>query len=124
MDETQPQVEFLDPGDDSGEVEWIGEEGLESRGGARLPPHTTARRVVGSLAAFALGLSMTGYAGDVAYRHDQAVAAAANALLLRGVQVGDAVTVVDPGLLGGSGNWRVDPSAEIAVGVTNRALMR
>lgn len=119
MGDTQPQVEFLDPGDDSGEVEWIGEEGLDSHRGAQLPPHTTARRVVGSLAVFALGLSITGYAGDFAYRHDQAVATAANALLLRGVQVGDAVTVTDAGRLGGSGAWRVDPSASIAVGVTN-----
>jgi hypothetical protein len=122
MSDAYPDVEFLDPAEgDPNSVEWLGEESLGARGGTFLPRRTTARRVFGSLAVFALGLSVIGYPGLGAYRHDQAVAAEANDLMLQAVDVGDAVTLTDPAQLGGSGRWRVDPSASIAISVTNES---
>jgi hypothetical protein len=122
MSDTHPEVEFLDPaGQDADGVDWLDEEGLGAGGTAVLPPRTTVRRIAGSLAVFALGVSVTGFAGLSAYRHDQSVAAAADALILREVNVGDAVTLTDPGQIDGPGGWRVDPSASIAVAVTNES---
>jgi hypothetical protein len=119
-----PQVEFLDPEDGldgADEVHWLDEEGLGSHRGGVLPPRTTSRRVAGSALVFAVGLALTGLPGVAAYRHDQRVAAAANALILREVNVGDAVTLTDPGRLGGADAWRIEPSAAIAIGVTNES---
>ncbi|HEX4789095.1 MAG TPA: hypothetical protein VH372_11575 [Actinospica sp.] len=123
MRDEHPQVEFLDPegghGTEDG-VLWLGEEGLGSHRGGLLPPLTTTRRLTGSLLTFVLALALTGFSGAAAYRHDAAVAAAANALILQQVNVGDAVTLTDPGRLGGANGWRIEPSAAIAVGVTNK----
>jgi hypothetical protein len=124
MGHEHPQVEFLDPEDGFGtadEVHWLDEEGLGSHRGGLLPPRTTSRRVAGSLLVFAVGLSLTGFAGVAAYRHDQRIEAAANALILREVNVGDAVTLTDPGRLGGADSWRIEPSAAISIGVTNES---
>jgi hypothetical protein len=122
MGDAHPDVEFLDPAEgDANDVEWLGEESLGARRSTLLPRRTTARRVVGSLAVFTLGLSITGYRGLDAYRADQSVAAEANDLMLQAVNVGDAVTLTDPGQLGGGDGWRVDPSASIAISVTNES---
>ena len=124
MADEHPEVEFLDPGDGHGgadEVLWLDEEGLGTQSGGQLPPRTTTRRLVGSLLVFALGLSLTGFSGTAAYRHDKAVQAAANELILREVNVGDAVTLTDPGQFGGANPWRIEPSAEISIGVTNES---
>ena len=121
MSDTHPDVEFLDPEEHADGIDWLDEEGLESAGTAMLPPRVTARRALGSLMVFALGLSVTGFAGVSAYRHDAAGAAEANALVLREANVGDAVTLTDPGQVDGPGGWRVDPSASIAVTVTNES---
>jgi hypothetical protein len=37
------------------------------------------------------------------------------------VNVGDPVTLLDPGALGGADAWRVDPSASVAVDITNES---
>ena len=124
MGDERPQVEFLDPGEGRGEADevlWLDEEGLGGHRGGLLPPRTTVHRVAGSLLVFALGLSLTGFSGLSAYRHDAAVAAAANELILREVNVGDAVTLTDPGQLGGANSWRIAPSAAISIGVTNES---
>lgn len=122
MSDAYPDVEFLDPAEgDPSSVEWLGEESLGARRSTFLPHRTTARRALGSLVVFALGLSAIGYSGLGAYHHDQAVAAEANDLMLRTVDVGDAITLTDPAQLGGSGEWRVDPSASIAISVTNES---
>ncbi|MBR7839459.1 hypothetical protein KDL01_39735, partial [Actinospica durhamensis] len=80
-----PRVEFLDPDEEFDEdgVEWWGEEGLGSDKRALVPAHATARRVICSVVVFALGLSLTGFLGRAAYRHDQQVALAARSLVLR-----------------------------------------
>lgn len=118
-----PQVEFLDDGEGSevDDVLWLDEEGIETHHSRLLPRRATPRRIAGSLLVFALGFSLTGFSGLAALRHDQAVAAAANELILREVDVGDAVTLTDPGQLGGTNGWRIEPSAAIAVGVTNES---
>jgi hypothetical protein len=126
MHDEHAQVEFLDPEDRDGhdsaeDVAWLDEEGLGTHRGLLLPPLTTARRLTVSLAVFALGLSLTGFSGFAAYRHDQNVAAEANALILREVNVGDAVTLTDPGQFGGANGWRLEPSAAISIGVTNES---
>lgn len=122
MSDAYPDVEFLDPAEDDADgVDWLDEEGLETGGTAALPPRATARHILGSLVVFTLGLSVTGFAGLGAYRHDQTVAAAANALVLREANVGAAVTLTDPGQVDGPGGWRVEPSASIAVTVTNES---
>jgi len=125
MSDADPDVEFLDPAEGAPDaVEWLGEDGEESlgaRGSTALPHRTTARRLLCSLVVFALGFSITTYSGLHAFRHDEAVAAEANDLMLRTVNVGDAVTLTDPGQLGGSGGWRVDPTASIAISVTNES---
>jgi hypothetical protein len=129
MGDKLPGIEFLEPHEEPDEVAWLDADDAEetgdarggSRGGVPLPPRTTARRVLGSLLVFALALSTTGFAGLDAFRHDQAVAAAENTLLLRQVDVGDPVTLTDPGQLGGLGTWRLEPSASVAVDVTNQS---
>jgi hypothetical protein len=124
MGDESPLVEFLDPGDgpgDADEVLWLGEEGLGSHRPGLLPPRATARRITGSVLVFALALSLTGFSGLSALRHARAVAAAANELILREVDVGDAVTLTDPNRLGGANAWRIEPSASIAIGVTNES---
>ena len=116
-------IEFLDPREDPGGVAWLDAEDEQDvrSSESSLPPRASARRVLGSLLVFAFALCTTGFAGVLAYRHDQAVEAAADALILREVRVGDPVTLVDPGALGGSGAWRIDPSATVAVDVTNES---
>jgi hypothetical protein len=130
MGDELPRIEFLEPHEDPEDPEdiaWLdAQDGQEedlggSRGGSLLPPRTTARRALVSMLIFALALSTTGFAGVDAFRHDQAVQAAANELMLREVADIDPVTLTDPGELGGLGAWRVDPSASIAVGVTNES---
>ncbi|HET9172657.1 MAG TPA: hypothetical protein VFN97_24740 [Actinospica sp.] len=129
MDDHSPRVEFIDPHEDPDAVEWLdgdaddggGEEHVRSHENSRLPPPTTARRLLGSLLVFALALAGAGYAGTLAYRHDEAVEQAANTLVLRAVDVGDPVTLLDPGALGGAGAWRIDPSASVAVDITNES---
>lgn len=130
MGDELARIEFLDPQQDADDIAWLDSDGAEETGGTEhvwshegsvLPPRTTARRVLGSLLVFALALSATGYAGRHAYRHDQAVAAAANVLLLDQVNVGDPVTLTDPGALGGVGAWQIEPSSAIAVDVTNES---
>jgi hypothetical protein len=129
MGDKLPGIEFLEPHEEPDEVAWLdadddeetGDARSGSHGGVPLPPRTTARRVLGSLLVFALALSTTGFAGLDAFRHDQAVAAAENTLLLRQVDVGDPVTLTDPGQLGGLGTWRLEPSASVAVDVTNQS---
>lgn len=119
-----PHIEFIDPHEDPDSVDWLDEddeEHVRSHGSARLPPRTTARRVLGSLLVFALVFAATGYAGTLAYRHDEAVEQAADTLELRAVDVGDPVTLLDPGALGGLGAWRIDPSAAVAVDITNES---
>lgn len=122
MSDAHPDLEFLDPaeGDPDG-VDWLDEENLDARRSTLLPPRTTMRRALGSLLVFALGLSVAGFSGLSAFRRDQAVAAEANVLMLHEVGVGDAVTLTDPGQLDGDGRWRVDPSASIAISVTNES---
>lgn len=123
MADDGPLVEFLDPGDGHGEVDevlWLDEEGVGSRHGG-LPPRATPRRILGSLLVFALALCLPGFTGLHVYRHDQSVAAAANELILREVDVGDAVTLTDPGRLAGANAWRIEPSAAIEIGVTNES---
>jgi hypothetical protein len=126
MDDPSTHVEFIDPHDDPEAVDWLDEddgdgdeEHVRSHESSLLPPRTTARRVLGSLLAFGLVLAGTGYAGTLVYRHDEAVEQAANTLMLRAVDVGDPVTLLDPGALGGFGAWQIDPSAQVAVDVTN-----
>lgn len=127
MGDELTRIEFLEPPEDPAEIAWLDADGEErehlggSRGSSLLPPRTTARRVFASLLIFALALSTTGFAGVDAFRHDRAVQAAANELLLGGVQVGDPVTLTDPGELGGLGTWRMEPSVSISVGVTNES---
>lgn len=119
-----PHIEFIEPHDDADAVEWLDEhdeEHVRSHESALLPPRTTARRVFGSALALGLVLAATGYAGVAVYRHDQAVELAADTLVLRAVDVGDPVTLLDPGSLGGVGAWRIDPSAAVAVDVTNES---
>ncbi|HEY2739254.1 MAG TPA: hypothetical protein VGK45_12685, partial [Thermoanaerobaculia bacterium] len=123
MYDGHPQVEFLDPEGEHGAedgVVWLGEEGLGTHPSGRLPPRATARRLTGSALVFVLALALTGFAGAAAYRHDAATAAAANALVLSQVDVGDAVTLTDQGRLGGANAWRIEPSVAVAVGVTNK----
>lgn len=124
------RIEFLEspegPGE-SADVAWLDIDGEQeenlggSRGGSLLPPRTTVRRVLVSLLVFALALSTTGWAGVDAFRHDQAVQAAENELVLREAAVIDPMTLTDPGELGELGSWRVEPSASIAVSVTNES---
>lgn len=131
MDDRASHIEFIDPHEDPeadpDAVEWLdgdGEHGAEhvrSHESSRLPPRTTPRRVLGSLLVFCLVLAATGYAGTRVYRHDLAVEQAANTLMLRAVDVGDPVTLLDPGALGGVGAWRIDPSAPVAVDITNES---
>lgn len=124
MGDESPLVEFLDPDDGPGDAEdvlWLGEEGLGSHRAGVLPPRATARRITGSVLVFALALSLTGFSGLAALRHARAAAAAANELILREVDVGDAVTLTDPNQLGGANAWRIEPSAAIAIDVTNES---
>jgi hypothetical protein len=127
MEDPIPQIEFIDPQEDPDDVEWLdGHDGhdevrVRAHESARLPPRTTARRVLGSLLVLVLALAATGYAGSAVYRHDEAVEQAANTLVLQGVDVGDPVTLLDPGALGGAGSWRIQPSAPIAVDVVNES---
>lgn len=131
MDDRASHIEFIDPHedpqDDPDAVEWLDGDGgdgadhVRSHESSRLPPRTTPRRVLGSLLVFCLVLAATGYAGTLVYRHDIAVEQAANTLMLRAVDVGDPVTLLDPGTLGGVGAWRIDPSAAVAVDLTNES---
>lgn len=123
MDNQASDIEFIDPHEDPDAVAWLDEieheEHVRSHENSVLPPPTTSRRLLGSLLVFALVLAGAGYTGTAIYRHDEAVEEAANTLMLRAVDVGDPVTLLDPGALGGIGTWRIDPSAAIAVDVTN-----
>ena len=136
MDDRASHIEFIDPHEDPEEdpdaVDWLDgddEDGdgdgdaehVRSYESSQLPPRTTARRVLGSLLVFVLVLGATGYAGTLVYRHDVAVEQAANTLMLRAVDVGDPVTLLDPSALGGVGVWRIDPSAAVAVDITNES---
>ena len=122
MENEHSRVEFLDPREESDDVDWLDEEHVRSHAGSgRLPSSAVVRRFLGSLLVFAVVVATTGYAGLAAYRHDQAVAAAGNALELSDVDVGDPVSLTDPGQLGGTDNWRIEPSAAIAVSVTNQS---
>jgi hypothetical protein len=131
MDDRASHIEFIDPHEDPQEgpdaVDWLDGDGADgadhvrSHESSRLPPRTTPRRVLGSLLAFCLVLAATGYAGTLVYRHDIAVEQAANTLMLRAVDVGDPVTLLDPGALGGVGAWRINPSASVAVDITNES---
>lgn len=114
-------VEFLDPDDESGDVDWLDEEKVGAARHHVLPPRTTGHRLAVTVTVFGLALSATGLFGVSEYRHDKAIEAAGNALVLRGVDVGDPVTLTDPGLLGEPNAWRLDPSAAISVGVTNES---
>jgi hypothetical protein len=124
MGERYTEVEFLDPdGDPDGDadaVHWLDEEeGLGPRS-ARLPARTTPHRVLGSLLVFALGFSVTGLFGASALRHDRAVRAAANELMLRATDDRDPVALTDPAQLRAD-SWRLEPTASIAVDVTNES---
>jgi hypothetical protein len=134
MEDRASHIEFIDPHEDPDEdpdaVDWLdgddedgggGAEHIRSHESSRLPPRTTARRVLGSLLVFVLVLAATGYTGTLVYRHDEAVEQAANTLMLHAVDVGDPVTLLDPGALGGAGAWRIDPSASVAVDITNES---
>jgi hypothetical protein len=122
MADEHARIEFLEPHEEPDAIAWLDaddEEDLGSRGSSLLPPRTTARRVLLTLLVFGLALATTGFAGMAAFRHDQAVQVAADSLVLRGLDVGDPVTLTDPGELGTPDGWKVDPSAAIAVDVTN-----
>lgn len=124
MSDEASRIEFLEPHEEPDAIAWLDaddEENLGSRGSSRLPSRTTARRALVTLLVFGLALATTGFAGVHTFQHDQAVAEAANELVLREVDVGDPVTLTDPGALGGLGGWRIDPSAAIAVDVTNES---
>jgi hypothetical protein len=127
MGDELPRIEFLESPEDPAEIAWLDPDGEEelnlggSRGGSPWAPRATARRVYGPLLIFALALSGTGFAGVHAFRHDQAVQAAGNELVLREAKAGDAVTLTGSSAAGGAGAWRVDPSASIDVGVTNES---
>ena len=135
MGDERWRIEFLDPHeadpDESARIAWLDAGDAEEAGGAAragslggpaLPPRTTARRVFGSLLVFGVALSSTGFAGLDALRHDQAVAAAANMLLLRQVNAGDPVTLTNPAqLVGGPESRQLEPSASVAVEVTNES---
>jgi hypothetical protein len=127
MGDELPRIEFLDSPDDPAEIAWLDPDGEDevylggSRGSSLSAPRTTARRVYGPLLIFALALSGTGFAGVHAFRHDRAVQAAGNELVLREAKAGDAVTLTDSGADGGLRAWRVDPSASIDIGVTNES---
>jgi len=122
MENEHSQAEFLDPREDPDGIDWLDEEHVRSHARSRrLPSSAVVRRFLGSLLVFAVIAAVTGYAGLAAYRHDQAVAAAADSLVIGGVDVGDPVSLTDPGQLGGTDSWRIDPSAAIAIGVTNQS---
>jgi hypothetical protein len=124
MSDQAPRIEFIDPHEDPDAVDWLDEhdeEHVRSHESARLPRRATPRRVLGSLLFFALTLSAAGYMGSAVYRHDEAVEEAADTLVLHAVDVGDPVTLLDPGRLGGAGAWRIDPSAAVAVDITNES---
>ena len=127
MGDELSRIEYLEPPEGTDDIAWLDvdgepEEDLDgSRGSSLLPPRTTARRASASLLIFALALSTTGFAGVHAFRHDQSVQTAENELVLREAAVTDPVMLTDPGELGGVGMWRLDPSASIAIGVTNES---
>lgn len=122
MENEHGQVEFLDPREDPDGIDWLDEEHIRSHARSRwLPSSAVVRRFLGSLLVFAVVAGLTGYAGLAAYRHDRAVATAADSLMIGEVDVGDPVSLTDPGQLGGTGNWQIHPSAGIAIGVTNQS---
>jgi hypothetical protein len=127
MSDELTRIEFLEPPEDTGDIAWLDVDGEPeedlggSRGSSLLPPRTTARRALVSLLIFALALSTTGFAGLHAFRHDQSVQAAENELVLREADVTDPLMLTDPGELGGADTWRPNPSASIAIGVTNES---
>jgi hypothetical protein len=127
MGDELSRIEFLESPEDAGDIAWLDVDGEPaedldgSRGSSLLPPRTTARRVLVSLLIFALALSTTGFAGVHAFRHDQSVQAAENELVVREADVTDPLMLTDPGELGGVGMWRLDPTASIAIGVTNES---
>ena len=123
MGDQLPSIEFIDPHEEPGDepyaIAWLDaddEPGTQPREG-RLPPHTTMRRTLASLLVFGLALSITGFAGAYAYRHDQAIELAADTLILGETRVGDPVTLLETA----GGGWRIDPSATVAVDVTNES---
>lgn len=127
MGDDLSRIEFLESPEDPEDVAWLDIDGEHeenlggSHGGSLLPPRTTVRRVLLSLLIFALALSTTGWAGVDAFRHDQSVQAAANELVLHEEAVVDPMTLTDPAELGELGSWRVEPSASIAIEVTNQS---
>jgi hypothetical protein len=130
MGDELSRIEFLESPEDAGDIgdiAWLDVDGEPaedldgSRGSSLLPPRTTARRVLLSLLIFALALSTTGFVGVHAFRHDQSVQAAENELVVREAEVTDPLMLTDPGELGGVGMWRLDPTASIAIGVTNES---
>jgi hypothetical protein len=122
MEDEHSQVEFLDPREDPDGIDWLDEEHVRSHMRSRWQPSSAVvRRFLCSLLVFAAVVGLTGYAGLAAYRHDQAVAAAANSLVIGQVDVGDPVSLTDPGQLGGTDSWQIHPSAAIAIGVTNQS---
>jgi len=121
MSDEASRIEFLEPHEEPDTIAWLDaddEENLGSRGSSRLPSRTTARRALLTLLVFGLALATTGFAGVHTFQHEQAVAQAANELMLREVDVGDPVTLTDPGELGGLGSWRIDPTNESPDSIT------
>ena len=116
-----PRVEFLDSDEEIDGVRWRGEEGINSHQSARLPAHTTARRVIWSVVVFALGVSLTGFLGRAAYRHDQQVAVAAKSLVLGEAGSGQGLTLTVSGSAGDAGVWRLEPTATMSIEVTNKS---
>ena len=127
MGDDLSRIEFLESPQGPEDIAWLDVDGEPeenlggSHGSSLLPPRTTVRRILASLLIFAFALSTTGWAGVDAFRHDRAVQAAGNELVLREADVVDPMRLTDPGELGALGGWRMDPSAAIAVGVTNES---
>jgi len=130
MGDELSRIEFLESPEDpenAEDIAWLDADGEqeENLGGSHrsslLPPRTTVRRVVVSLLIFVLALSTTGWAGVDAFRHDQAVQAAGNELVLREADVADPMTLTDPGEPDGPGGRQLDPSASIAIDITNES---
>lgn len=116
-------VEFLDPDDDSGDIELLDEPDEERLIGGRdpllLPARASRRRAVASL--LALAVWVTGVSGCVtaAYHRHQTDVRIANLLSLRGTKAAPSI----PGLsaLGNQTVWHSRPSERILISVVNKS---
>jgi len=116
-------VEFLDPDDDSGDIELLDEPDEERLAGGRdpalLPARASRRRAVASLLALALWGTGVGGCVTAAYHRHQTDVRIANLLSLQDAKAVPAI----PGLsaLGTQTVWHSRPSERVLISVVNKS---